>query len=122
MSIVELLCEYMGSSKFSRVLAFSNDIQLNQFNTFVNHALLVRNRVGEWEKVITRYIESLDKNSIYLLQMTNVLRGEHKYGLVNEDDRSKMKELMTGAVSRHKGKKKLGSAYMKKEAKNLKLS
>ena len=82
-------------------------------NHLVRYLLVLHRPIG-WEKELNNFVLQEDKNSFYLMDIFQVLEGEHQYGLSSEKNKSELRRLSATAIARHdRGVKRPNLALLK---------
>jgi hypothetical protein len=83
-------------------------------NHLVRYLLVLHRPIG-WEKELNNFVLKEDKNSFYLMDIFQVLEGEHQYGLSSEKNKSELRRLSATAIARHdRGVKRPNLALLKR--------
>ena len=76
----------------------------NESDNMIKHLLslfLISERPNRWNKHIENYISKISKNSFYLLDTVNYLRGRYRYDFASDHDLSSMKALLKMGYAKH---------------------
>lgn len=98
------------SSLLENIFVLEKDeIILHELSLF-----LIYKRPHGWISSLKKYINSLNKNSFYLLDVDRALRNQYKYSYISSEEINNISYLIKMCVAKHSGSKNTGDSAVNK--------
>lgn len=114
-NIVLMTQDDLFSQKMGPLLIDQFNSETEEFKRHILARLLIAQRPRGWGKHTEKYIESIPKNSFYLLDIFHALRDQYRFSYVSRSTLSEIGNLIKMAAAKHQfGSKSPGEKAIKK--------
>jgi hypothetical protein len=89
------------SDKLSSMFINRAKTEKNFLNKHILNLIIIHKRPNGWEQYIDSYIQNEDKNSFYLMDILESLKGEYQYSFSSNKSLNSMKVLIKKSLAKH---------------------